>query len=320
MMPRGQTGRRLRPCLGWALLLLFAAGSAHANLIRNPSFESIPGPLYGQGLLPLDWDTPGGSGTMGPDTYSTDDSFGLAPEAYGNFSGVTAFDGLRWVAGWSAVPERIEQVLTAPLTPGSTYEVSVWLHTAVRSDLAHPGSYEIGLASNTSLANLISVGELLPLVSNGDAWQLSTLVFVAPPDAATLPVLVFTPVATDAGPSYPGMDLVTLTEGIPAGTAEPVGAGGPSMPLNIIAYPNPTAGHVTFRLGIPREGPLAVSIIDLRGRIIRRLGPARLVAGTDAWTWDGDDSRENPVPSGIYFYKLTTPEGGGSQKLLLIRP
>jgi hypothetical protein len=202
----GKVGPR---CLGYVLIaLLLVASQAQANLIRNPSFEAIGALQTGQGFLPSDWIEL--APAPGADTYSNDGSYGLPPSVLGNFTGVTAFDGIRWIAGWSIIPETFGQSLTTPLTPGLEYTLSAFLHQAKRSNVAHPGTYEIGLAGDASLASLTVLGQFA-LTSDPDAWEARSLTFVAPAAAGTLPVLVFKPVGTSAGTAYPGLDLVSLT-------------------------------------------------------------------------------------------------------------
>lgn len=82
-----------------AALLSGFATCANANVIRNPSFEIIPGSVLNQGIMPSEWTTAHVTTGPGADTYSTDGSDGASPSDLGNFTGVTAFDGIRWVAG-----------------------------------------------------------------------------------------------------------------------------------------------------------------------------------------------------------------------------
>jgi len=192
-------------------VLMFVLGPAHANLIRNASFENVPSTQMSQGILPSDWLQLAPS--PGADTYSNDGSYGLAPSGFGNFTGVTAFDGNRWIAGWSLVPETFGQILTTPLTPGNEYTLSAFLHQAVRGDLANTGSYEIGLASNASLSNLSVVGQF-GLTSGPNVWESRSLTFIAPSAAPNLPFLAFKPIGSPQGNAYPGLDLVSLTTSV----------------------------------------------------------------------------------------------------------
>ena len=73
------------------------------------------------------------------------------------------------------------------------------------------------------------------------------------------------------------------------------------------ARPNPSSGPVTLTFGSSRPEPgEAVAILDVTGRLIRRLSPA--VEGEDL-VWDGADERGLPVAPGIYL--LVTGEGTG---------
>jgi len=117
-----------------------------------------------------------------PDTYSNDGSYGLAPSDFGNFTHATAEDGLRWVAGWSLVPEIFGQMLTTSLISGQTYMLSAYLREVVRANLANPGTYQIELWDSTNFfsADKLVLGSFQPLIANQNAWELRTLTFTAP--------------------------------------------------------------------------------------------------------------------------------------------
>jgi hypothetical protein len=150
------------------------------NLFPNGSFESVPNNFTEQGLLPNDWIN---TNLFSPnaDTYSTDGSYGLEPAGFGNFPGVTAFDGNRWVAGsafghlgsdTTVGGEAFGAFLTSTLTPGETYQLDAQLHQALRADLAHPGGYQLFLAAGSSGPNLAAatyLGAFTP--TTGGAWE-----------------------------------------------------------------------------------------------------------------------------------------------------
>lgn len=193
---------------GIVFALLFIAGAAQANLIRNASFELVPDAQTGQGILPSDWLQL--APFPGADTYSNDGSYGLPPDAAGNFNGVTAYDGIRFVAGWSIVPESFGQLLSTALSPGTEYTISAFLRQALRADLANPGTYEVGLAADTSLSGFALLGQFA-LTTGLDAWEATSFSFFAPTDANLLPLLVLRPIGTVQGTAYPGLDLISLT-------------------------------------------------------------------------------------------------------------
>jgi len=195
----------------WMIAVIgFLSETASGNLLRNPSFEQTPCTTpcnQGQGVMPSEWLIL----NVTPDTYSNDGSYGLAPGDFGNFPGVTAQDGIRWVAGWSVAVEIFGQVLTAPLISGQQYTLSAYLREAIRADLANPGTYQIELWDTTDVsADKIVVGSFQPLIANQNAWELRTLSFTASSGAATHTVLAFRPLGSEAGGAYPGIDNVVL--------------------------------------------------------------------------------------------------------------
>jgi hypothetical protein len=87
----------LRTLTGVLIAIPFASPAA-ANLLVNGSFEAPAGFAQGtQGVMPPAWNVTNHT----PDLFSSDGSFGLSPTQFNNFTGVTAQQGLGWVAGYS---------------------------------------------------------------------------------------------------------------------------------------------------------------------------------------------------------------------------
>jgi hypothetical protein len=201
--------------LGWS-------ATARAGFILNGSFETVPpGGATGQGLLPTGWIDVSAFFPIGADTYSNDGSYGAFPSTFGNFSGITAFDGIRFVAGASfgrlagtstIGGEAFATALTAPLTAGTAYRLDTVLHQALRSDLNNPGGYDLFLASDSTPAGLsgsVKVGSLNP-TTGSTAWEARSLTFTAPADVATRPYLVFAQYQSGEGNSYTAIDAVSI--------------------------------------------------------------------------------------------------------------
>jgi hypothetical protein len=83
--------------------------------------------------------------------------------------------------------------------------------------------------------------------------------------------------------------------------------------------PNPFFGKtsISFHLPSPAER-VTLSILDPTGRVVRTLHDGGMTAGAHAAEWDGRDARGAEVPAGMYFYKLDTPWGPRTEKLLRI--
>ncbi len=184
-----------------------SAEVAVVNLLRNPSFEIVPGPQQGQGLLPTDWVMI----ALTPDTFSNDGSYGLPPHAFGYFPGVVARDAIRWVAALATTTaEMFGQQLSSPLLPSQNYRLTGWLHQAPRADLANPGSYEFLLATSSTTPQSAVVLGRFPSTTQPQ-WERRTLQFTAPADATSRPWLVIRPVPTGTVASvFPGLDGLIL--------------------------------------------------------------------------------------------------------------
>ena len=129
-----------------------------------------------------------------------------------------AFDGIRWAAGRSAIPELFGQPLANPLIGAREYRLTGGLHQALRADLDHPGSYNVSVSNGLSLATSEFLGNT-GLTLNDQSWETFTVTFTTPLDVGSFSFLLFNPIGTTAGASYPGVDLLDLelvgTTGVP---------------------------------------------------------------------------------------------------------
>lgn len=191
-------------------LALFVPTGASANLFLNPGFEDVPNASTGQGLMPSNWIQV----NLSSDTYSNDGSYGLSPGEFGNFPGVTAHGGLRWVAGANsnqpAGGESFGQTLAGSLQAGLTYRVQGWMHQALRGDLNNPGGYDLWLDRGDFVNTRLYVGHLGDTTSPTAGWNEYTSEFIAPSDAALYSRFVFAPLASGNWGTYPGIDDVSM--------------------------------------------------------------------------------------------------------------
>jgi hypothetical protein len=69
-------------------------------------------------------------------------------------------------------------------------------------------------------------------------------------------------------------------------------------------FPNPFNPTTRFEYHMPQAGKLSIRIYNLRGALIRTLIDSRVEAGPGFVDWDGTDSTNGAVASGVYFYEL----------------
>ncbi len=103
---------------------------------------------------------------------------------------------------------------------------------------------------------------------------------------------------------------------LPAGSVTGTGGGPVPGPLFLAQNaPNPVRGSTRIRFRLPEAGPVRLAIYDAAGREVAVPLSGQLEAGEHEAPWRPDPA----VASGIYFYRLETPRGTRSRKLLLVR-
>jgi len=95
----------------------------------------------------------------------------------------------------------------------------------------------------------------------------------------------------------------------PIATAQPAGTSTAEndLPRELTlapVMPNPVHGDANFRLGVPRDARIELSIYDAQGRRVRRVLGGMRSAGWVEARWDGRDESGARVASGLYFARL----------------
>ena len=100
---------------------------------------------------------------------------------------------------------------------------------------------------------------------------------------------------------------ITLTEGGVSGHTEPDAAA--SMLHNCTAQPNPFGDSVHCRFALEQAQQLRVDVLDMQGRLVRRMTDKWFDAGDHVLIWDGKNSGAETVPAGQYFMLFEAPAG-----------
>ncbi|MDD3643360.1 MAG: CehA/McbA family metallohydrolase, partial [Candidatus Krumholzibacteria bacterium] len=116
-----------------------------------------------------------------------------------------------------------------------------------------------------------------------------------------------------------------------AGDEEPGGVV-PAAPA-VTCVPNPFGGSSVIGFTVPRSEaaraggepfppaavPVCVEILDVSGRLVRRLRCGSMVPGAGEAVWDGTNQRGVPVSSGVYFCRVRAGGRSASAKVVLAR-
>ena len=115
-------------------------------------------------------------------------------------------------------------------------------------------------------------------------------------------------------PALPGACVPCLgAAGVPSATG-----GGRKLEL-APNHPNPFSRATEIAFQLARTGHATLRVYDVAGQVVATLRDGELSAGAHRAIWDGKDDTGRQVASGLYFYRLTTGEGRGVRRMLLIR-
>lgn len=86
-----------------------------------------------------------------------------------------------------------------------------------------------------------------------------------------------------------------------------------------IASGNPARGSAQIAFTTKRSGPVRVQVFDARGALVRTMEERSAQPGTHALTWDGRGQDGGAAASGVYWMRLTTPDGSAVRKVAFLR-
>jgi hypothetical protein len=127
---------------------------------------------------------------------------------------------------------------------------------------------------------------------------------------------------------WPSGGMTSMSEIVPGQTLdvyEPgydaIGNENPLIPENamtVTSYPNPFNSSTLITIE-GYSGPCNIAIYDLLGREVKSVSISLESTSDTGYLWDGTDSQNNHVPSGIYFVKANSENRSAELKLTLIK-
>jgi len=111
-------------------------------------------------------------------------------------------------------------------------------------------------------------------------------------------------------------------ESEPASSSSITGVNGTAVPRTFVLHqnvPNPFNPFTRIEFDVPIATNVSIEIFNTRGQRVRVLLDCIVEPGTRSVTWDGTNEAGHRMASGIYFYRLVTPETTRSKKMMLLR-
>jgi len=83
--------------------------------------------------------------------------------------------------------------------------------------------------------------------------------------------------------------------------------------------PNPLGRATTISYQLAHAGPVALTVHDASGRLVRRLDAGSRPAGMHVVRWNGTDGHGLVVPAGVYFVRFNADGETSSHRVTLVR-
>jgi len=84
-------------------------------------------------------------------------------------------------------------------------------------------------------------------------------------------------------------------------------------------YPNPFNPITTISYSMPEAAKVRLDIYNLKGQLVKTLIDSEMEAGPHSVVWNGKDGNNQAVASGIYFYRLSSPNNTQTKRMLLMK-
>jgi hypothetical protein len=84
-------------------------------------------------------------------------------------------------------------------------------------------------------------------------------------------------------------------------------------------YPNPFNPSTQIAFTLPATTHVLVEVFNILGQLIRTVADAEFAAGEHNVLWDGTNSQNLPVSSGVYLYRVTAGPNIVNRKMIMIK-
>ena len=225
-----------------------------------------------------------------------------------------------------------ETVPVPPNSSGKKYVLSAWVKTSlIKKDSVFNASCALGftwtwhskLFADAGGWNEVASGEYrFALKDTAQDWT-QYQVIITVPDNTVRAVSVrprayplFTGIGYYDDFEVNGVDVVTSVD---EGGPKPISSTIPSDYKLEQNYPNPFNPSTMINYDLPKAGIVKVEIYNIVGQRMKTLVNEMQTVGKWSVQWNGTDHAGMHVASGIYFYRLETPNAVLTQKMVLLK-
>lgn len=89
--------------------------------------------------------------------------------------------------------------------------------------------------------------------------------------------------------------------------------------LSLANYPNPFNPSTTISFNLSAESNVDIVVYNVKGQKVKQLVKDQLSVGQHSIEWNGKDTNNKSVSSGMYFYKISAGKSSAMRKMLLLK-
>ena len=110
--------------------------------------------------------------------------------------------------------------------------------------------------------------------------------------------------------------VIGVNQGLYTGLEDPSGTRKSTLSGN---YPNPFSGTTTINYTLAQPSNVIMEVFSINGNKMKTLRAESLPAGTYTIQWDGTNDAGQPLPGGIYLYRLKTNDATLTRRCVLLK-
>ncbi|MGD8628200.1 MAG: T9SS type A sorting domain-containing protein, partial [bacterium] len=209
---------------------------------------------------------------------------------------------------------------TFPATPGTNYELSVYVLDTCQEDAVRDTNDNFALASIvfTDAVGDTAVGAVDTLIADNTSplgtWTQYTLIGTAPAGTDSVsPYFLFISPSLLGGAFW--FDDASFKELPAAGVSDETRSAEVRLHQNA---PNPFGSSTLIRFDLARPAPVRIGVYNVKGELVSTLVDEHMTEGRKEIGWNATDARGKKVAGGVYFYRLVTGDTELTRKMIVL--
>ena len=207
--------------------------------------------------------------------------------------------------------------VTGPADASALEGAVVDLDFTVTNQGNHADAFTLNVLSDEGWTVALPGGAASGTLNAGSSKSITVRVTVPSPIYSEVDDMIYLFATSQANNAITDADDA-LIEASPSGILEEE-TGVPGQYFLAQNYPNPFNPLTDISFGLAVGGHTTVTVYNMLGQQVKQLLDEYRAAGSHVVSWNGTDTLGRPVPSGIYFYRISANDFVETRKMVLMK-